>query len=119
MSHAPEDRGREGPAEAGAHPLDGLPEVSARRPALWLLLVPAVLYCLAPLVANRIEPRVLGVPFLLFWILAATVISPLVIWAVTRLDPAYRTGAAEPLPAERAQSPERADGPGRTEGGAA
>ncbi|MER7396227.1 DUF3311 domain-containing protein [Streptomyces sp. NPDC000151] len=115
MSHAPEDRGREGPAEAGAHPLDGLPQVSARRPALWLLLVPAVLYCLAPLVANRIEPRVLGVPFLLFWILAATVVSPLVIWAVTRLDPAYRTGAAEPLP----ESTERAEGPEGSEGGTA
>jgi hypothetical protein len=34
-----------------------LPEVPARRPVLWLLLVPAVLYCAAPLVANRIEAR--------------------------------------------------------------
>lgn len=101
MSHAPEDRGREGPAEPGPHPLDGLPEVGARRPALWLLLVPALLYCLAPVVANRIEPRILGVPFLLAWMVAATVLSPLVIWAATRLDPAYRTGAVEPLPVDR------------------
>ncbi|MFI9028168.1 DUF3311 domain-containing protein [Streptomyces sp. NPDC053560] len=122
MSHAPEDRGREGPAETGPHPSDGLPEVSARRPALWLLLVPAVLYCLAPLVANSIEPRVLGMPFLLFWLVAATVVSPLVIWAVTRLDPAYRVDAAEPLPGDRPQTgPSTAPGaaPGGPEGGAA
>jgi hypothetical protein len=77
-----------------------LSEVRARRPVLWLLLVPAVLYCAAPLVANRIEPRVLGVPFLLAWIIAVTVISPIIIWIVARNDPAYRSDAAEPLPAD-------------------
>jgi ABC-type iron transport system FetAB permease component len=71
-----------------------------RRPALWLLLVPAVLYCAAPLVANRIEPRVLGLPFLLAWIIAVTVLSPLVIWLVARFDPAYRADAEEPIPAD-------------------
>ncbi|GAA0471721.1 MULTISPECIES: DUF3311 domain-containing protein [Streptomyces] len=116
MSHASEDRDREGPAETGPPPPDDLPEVSARRPALWLLLVPAVLYCLAPLVANSVEPRVLGLPFLLFWIVAATIVSPLVIWLVTRLDPAYRTDAAEPLPGDRTATP--APG-GPSEGGAA
>jgi hypothetical protein len=70
----------------------------ARRPILWLLLVPAVLYCAAPLVANRIEPRVLGVPFLLAWIVAVTVISPVIVWIVARNDPAYRSDAPEPLP---------------------
>ncbi|MBO8196963.1 DUF3311 domain-containing protein [Streptomyces smyrnaeus] len=86
--------------QQGEGPLDGLPRVRAKRPALWLLLVPAVLYCAAPLVANRIEPRVLGLPFLLFWIVAATVVSPLVIWLVSRLDPAFRDGAVEPLPVD-------------------
>ncbi|MEU7317300.1 DUF3311 domain-containing protein [Streptomyces sp. NPDC007083] len=81
-------------------PLAGLPRTGARRPALWLLLTPAVLYCAAPLVANRIEPRVAGLPFLLFWIVAATVLSPLVIWVVSRLDPAFAKGAAEPLPVD-------------------
>jgi hypothetical protein len=70
----------------------------ARRPILWLLLVPAVLYCAAPLVANRIEPRVFGVPFLLAWIIAVTVISPVIVWIVARNDPAYRSDAVEPLP---------------------
>ncbi|MBW5426166.1 DUF3311 domain-containing protein, partial [Streptomyces sp. BG9H] len=67
---------------------------------LWLLLVPLVLYGAAPLVANRVEPRVLGVPFLLAWVIAATIVSPLVIWLAARLDPAYRLNAAEPIPAD-------------------
>jgi hypothetical protein len=74
--------------------------VRTRRPALWLLLLPAVFFCAAPLAANRIEPRVLGVPFLLAWVIAATVLSPLVIWAVGRLDPLYRSGADEPIPSD-------------------
>lgn len=84
-----------------ASPLDGLPTLrGVARPSLWLLLVPVLLYGSAPFVANRIEPRILGVPFLLAWVIAATVISPLVIWLAARLDPAYRTGAVEPLPAD-------------------
>ncbi|MEU6003002.1 DUF3311 domain-containing protein [Streptomyces sp. NPDC047197] len=83
------------------NPLDGLPTLKGvARPSLWLLLVPVLLYGSAPLVANRIEPRILGVPFLLAWVIAATVISPLVIWLAARLDPAYRTGAVEPIPAD-------------------
>ncbi|MEU5580833.1 DUF3311 domain-containing protein [Streptomyces huasconensis] len=82
-------------------PLDGLPSLrGVARPSLWLLLVPLVLYGAAPLVANRIEPRVLGVPFLLAWMIAATVVSPLVIWLVARLDPAYRLNAVEPIPSD-------------------
>ncbi|GAA2634083.1 DUF3311 domain-containing protein [Streptomyces axinellae] len=97
------------PPEGADPPPQGadFPRVRARRPALWLLLVPAVLYCAAPLVANRVEPRVLGLPFLLFWIVAATVVSPLVIWLVSRLDPAFRAGAVEPLPVD-----DRPDDPG-------
>jgi hypothetical protein len=69
----------------------------AHRPALWLLLVPALLYVLAPLVANRVEPRVLGLPFLWAWVIGATILSPLVIWLTARLDPVYRANAPEPL----------------------
>ncbi|MCM2580028.1 DUF3311 domain-containing protein [Streptomyces meridianus] len=87
-----------------ALPFDELPAGSSRR-SLWLLLVPAVLYGLAPLVANRIEPRVLGVPFLLAWIIGATVLSPLAIWLTARLDPAYRAGTAESLPVDRPAGP--------------
>nr|WP_055535480.1 DUF3311 domain-containing protein [Streptomyces alboniger] len=72
----------------------------AARPSLWLLLVPVLLYGAAPLVANRVEPRVLGVPFLLAWVIAATIVSPLAIWLAARLDPAYRLNAVEPIPAD-------------------
>lgn len=100
-----------GPAPEAA-PVDTLPRLGGTpRPALWLLLVPVVLYVLAPLVANRVEPRVLGLPFLWAWIIAATIVSPLVIWLVARLDPAYRTGAVEPLAADdSARQPGPADG---------
>lgn len=94
-------------------PLDGLPRVRAPRHVLWLLLVPAVLYCAAPIVANRIEPRVLGVPFLLVWIIGATVLSPVVIWIVSRFDPAYRAGAVEPVPVDDAAGPKGAADAGR------
>ena len=87
-------------------PFDELPAAVPRR-SLWLLLVPAVLYGLAPVVANRIEPRILGVPFLLAWIIAATVLSPLVIWLTARLDPAYRAGTVEPIPVDDAAGPAR------------
>ncbi|MEV0321402.1 DUF3311 domain-containing protein [Streptomyces sp. NPDC050658] len=98
MPPTAEDSGEQGPP---ASPLDGLPTLrGVARPSLWLLLVPVLLYGSAPFVANRIEPRVLGVPFLLAWVIAATVISPLVIWLAARLDPAYRTGAVEPVPAD-------------------
>lgn len=101
MPPTAEDSGEQDPPDPAATPFDGLPTVrGVARPSLWLLLVPVLLYGLAPLVANRIEPRILGVPFLLAWVIAATVISPLVIWLAARLDPAYRTGAVEPLPAD-------------------
>ncbi|MFG7941728.1 DUF3311 domain-containing protein [Streptomyces cacaoi] len=103
---------------------ESFPRTRARRPALWLLLVPAVLYCLAPLVANSIEPRVLGVPFLLVWVIGATVLSPLVIWLAARLDPAFRSGALEPLPADDdpprdGAAPHDGEGPGAGAAGGA
>ncbi|MGW4245131.1 DUF3311 domain-containing protein [Nocardia sp. NPDC004722] len=65
-----------------------------------LLLLPGLLYCLAPVVANRIEPRVVGVPFLVTYLIAVTILTGPLIWLVARLDPAYRSGAAEFVPAD-------------------
>ncbi|MFF1695090.1 DUF3311 domain-containing protein [Streptomyces sp. NPDC058257] len=107
------------PPDPMASPLDGLPTLrGVARPSLWLLLVPVLLYGAAPFVANRIEPRVLGIPFLLAWVIAATVISPLVIWLAARLDPAYRANAVEPIPADDHGDDHGDDLPGTdTEGG--
>lgn len=118
MSDNPSQGGREGPQESGPLPFDALPGNRPRRRSLWLLLVPAVLYCAAPLVADSIEPRIFGVPFLLAWIIAATVVSPLVIWAAARLDPAYRAGALEPIPADDGRDVAGSEQTGTAEGGA-
>ncbi|WP_067677450.1 DUF3311 domain-containing protein [Nocardia miyunensis] len=67
---------------------------------LWLLALPGLLYCLAPFVANRIEPRVAGIPFLVVYFLVVTVLTGPVVALVARFDPAYRTGAPEYVPAD-------------------
>jgi Protein of unknown function (DUF3311) len=45
--------------------------------------------------ANRIEPYVLGMPFLLFWLLLWMVLSPILLVVVYKLDPANREGETE------------------------
>lgn len=74
-----------------------------RGPALWLLAIPALLYCLAPVLANRIEPRIAGLPFLVAYLIAVTVITGPIVWLTARFDPAYRTGAEEFVPADEAR----------------
>ncbi|WP_244900855.1 DUF3311 domain-containing protein [Streptomyces nanshensis] len=105
MSDQLSDAGREMPGGTEPDPSGAPPAAHRGRRALWLLLVPAVLYCAAPLVADSIEPRVLGVPFLLAWVIMATLVSPVVIWIVARLDPAYRADALEPIPADDVPPP--------------
>jgi hypothetical protein len=45
----------------------------------------AALSAAVPLV-NRIEPRVLGLPFVLFWIVAWVFLTPLFILAIGRVE---------------------------------
>lgn len=45
----------------------------------------AALTVAIPLV-NRIEPRVFGLPFLLFWIIAWVALTPVFVWSIGRLD---------------------------------
>lgn len=45
--------------------------------------------------ANRVEPLVLGLPFVLFWILTWVVLTPVVMGVVYVLDPANREDEAE------------------------
>jgi hypothetical protein len=51
-----------------------------------LALVPAVMLSLAIPFVNRDQPRVFGLPFLLFWILAWVVLAPLFLAAIYRLE---------------------------------
>ncbi|WP_460727846.1 hypothetical protein [Nocardia heshunensis] len=76
------------------------PSLRQRGPALLLLALPGLLYCLAPVVANRTEPRILGIPFLVGYLIVVTILVGPLIWLVARLDPAYRSGTAEFVPAD-------------------
>lgn len=52
----------------------------------WLALVPVIAMLLAPFVANRTEPRLFGLPFLLAYIVIWAVLAPLVTALMYRLD---------------------------------
>lgn len=56
------------------------------RPYRLLALGPVLAILGAPWIANRIEPRILGLPFLLAWIVGAVIATSLVMWIVSRLD---------------------------------
>lgn len=71
-----------------------------RRHALWLLLIPIALFVLLPVVANRIQPMVLGMPFIIFYTVLSTVVTWAAVWVTARLDPLYRDNALESVPAD-------------------
>ncbi|MCU1644096.1 MAG: hypothetical protein JWN03_4371 [Nocardia sp.] len=83
-------------------PIPAAPAIPLRRrgPMLGLLVIPGVLYCLAPVIADRIEPRIFGIPFLIFYLLAVTALTGPLVALVARFDPAYRAGAEEFVPAD-------------------
>lgn len=64
----------------------GLSDVLRRRPQLLWLLVPYVLYLGALPWVNRVEPVVLGLPFLFVWLLGATLLTPVAVWLTRRGD---------------------------------
>jgi hypothetical protein len=68
--------------------------VRGRRSLLWLL-VPFVLFVFALPLANRIDPVVLGLPFLAFWVLMSVILSPLAIWLASRGDPLFAADEPE------------------------
>lgn len=61
-------------------------DVLRRRPQLLWLLAPYVLYLGALPFVNRVDPVVLGLPFLFFWLLGATVLTPVAVWLARRGD---------------------------------
>lgn len=58
----------------------------ARRSALLWLLVPYVLYLGALPLVNRVHPTLLGLPFLLLWMVVATLLTPVAVWLAWRGD---------------------------------
>ena len=64
------------------------PAPSSRARALRVLLaaVPIAALTVAIPAVNRIEPRILGVPFLLCWIVAWVLLTPAFLWTIGRLE---------------------------------
>lgn len=56
------------------------------RPRHVVALVPVLALLAAPFVANRTEPYVLGLPFLLFWIVLWVVLTAATMALVRHLD---------------------------------
>ena len=59
------------------------------RLALILGAVPFITLVFALPLVNRIHPVILGLPFLLFWILAWVMLTPLVLYAAYRVEKKY------------------------------
>ncbi|WP_327252923.1 DUF3311 domain-containing protein [Streptomyces sp. NBC_01244] len=57
-----------------------------KRPQLLWLAVPFVLFVGVLPLANRVEPALGGVPFLLLWFAGATLLTPLAVWLTWRGD---------------------------------
>lgn len=51
-----------------------------------LALVPLLALLFAPYIANRLEPRILGLPFLLGWIVVWVLLTSVVMFVILRLD---------------------------------
>jgi hypothetical protein len=64
--------------------------VFRNRSSLLWLLAPFILYIGALPWVNRVHPLVLGMPFFLFWMLLATLLTPLTIYLAARGDPAWQ-----------------------------
>jgi len=59
------------------------------RLALMLAAVPFVTLVFALPLVNRLKPMILGLPFLLFWILVWVALTPLILYLAYRLEKKY------------------------------
>ncbi|MCC3774575.1 DUF3311 domain-containing protein [Streptomyces sp. UNOB3_S3] len=57
-----------------------------KRPHLLWLLAPYALYLVALPLVDRVHPTVLGLPFLFFWLLLATLLTPVAVFLAWRGD---------------------------------
>jgi hypothetical protein len=51
-----------------------------------LALVPPTMLTLAIPLVNRVEPRIFGVPFLLAWIVLWSLLAPLFLYSIYRIE---------------------------------
>ncbi|WP_245607459.1 DUF3311 domain-containing protein [Pseudonocardia spinosispora] len=69
-----------------------LRELFAGRRSLFWLLGPVVLFLVAVPLVNRVEPVVFGLSLFMWWMILATLLSPLCIIAAAKGDPVFRAG---------------------------
>ncbi len=81
--------------------------IPARRPRAyrWLAALPALCMLGGVPFANRVEPFVLGLPFLLFWILLWVVLTSAIMGLIYALDEAAARRAADVAGGAAATSP--------------
>lgn len=88
-----------------------------RRFSLLFLIVPVVGYLLTPFVANSVEPRILGVPFIITYTIAVTILTWLFVWIAARGDRYYRHDLPEHIPSDVAFGEDYAIDQASTTGG--
>ena len=59
----------------------------------WLALLPFLGMLIGPVFVNRVEPLVLGMPFLLAWLVMWVVLSSIIMAVIYALDPTNRKEA--------------------------
>ena len=62
------------------------------RPVYWLAALPFLGLLGGIPFANRVTPFVLGLPFILFWIVLWVVLTSVIMWVIYSLDPVNREG---------------------------
>jgi uncharacterized protein DUF3311 len=65
------------------------------RPIFLLAVLPFIGILVGTPFVNRVEPYVLGMPFILFWIVMWVVLSSIIMAIVYAVDPANKEGDAE------------------------
>jgi hypothetical protein len=50
-----------------------------------LAALPAAMLLATPVIADRVEPRILGLPFIFAWLIAWVFVSPLFMLAIERM----------------------------------
>ncbi|MBE6183302.1 DUF3311 domain-containing protein [Heyndrickxia ginsengihumi] len=63
-------------------------------PIKLLAFLPIILIAIGVIFFNRVTPFILGMPFLLFWLVACTVLSSVVMWIVFQFDPTRKEDAS-------------------------
>ncbi|WP_152346105.1 DUF3311 domain-containing protein [Brevibacterium sp. CFH 10365] len=71
-----------------------------RRFSLFLLIIPVIGYVLTPLVANTVEPRIFGLPFIVSYTIIVTILTWLCVWMAARGDRFYRGDLPEHVPSD-------------------